>query len=78
MIHRLAMPVAALLACCGVTRADIIEIGPGDDFRGAMQNLAPGDTLVMHGGTYTLSSYFELDLAGTASAPIEIRAAPGE
>jgi hypothetical protein len=78
MIHRLAMPCAALVACCGIARATVIEISPGDDFRGAMQNLAPGDTLVMHGGMYTLSSYFELDLAGSASAPIEIRAADGE
>ena len=78
MILRIALPCAAFLACCGTARAAIIEIGPGDDFRAAMQNLAPGDTLVMHAGTYTLSSYFELDLAGTADAPIEIRAAAGE
>jgi hypothetical protein len=78
MIRRPAMPCVALIACCGIARATVIEIGPGDDFRSAMQNLAPGDTLVMHGGTYALSSYFELDLAGTADAPIEIRAAAGE
>ncbi len=43
-----------------------------------MQNLGAGDTLIMHGGTYTLSSYFELDLVGTAAQPITIRAAAGE
>ena len=78
MMHRTALACAAFTACCGVARAAIIEIGPADDFRGAMQGLAPGDTLLMHGGTYTLSSYFELDLAGTPSAPIVIRAAAGE
>ena len=78
MLHRIPLCCAVFLACCGIARAAIIEIDPGDDFRAAMQNLAPGDTLVMHGGTYTLSSYFELDLAGTAGAPIEIRAAAGE
>jgi hypothetical protein len=78
MIRRFAIPCASLAACCGIAHATMIEISPGDDFRTAMQSLAPGDTLVMHGGTYTLSSYFELDLAGTESAPIEIRAAPGE
>src|SRR3954470_780605 len=78
MIRRIAMSSVAYLACSGIAGATVIEIGPGDDFRTAMQNLAPGDTLVMHGGTYALSSYFELDLAGTASAPIGIRAAAGE
>jgi hypothetical protein len=58
--------------------AATIEVHPGDDFRGAMQGLGPGDTLIMHGGTYSLSGYFELDLAGTASRPITIRAAAGE
>jgi hypothetical protein len=43
-----------------------------------MQNLSAGDTLIMHGGTYALSSYFELDLVGTAQLPITIRAATGE
>ena len=68
----------ALCLLCGGARATVIEIGPGDDFRGAMQNLGAGDTLIMHGGLYSLSSYFELDLAGTADAPITIRAASGE
>src|SRR4051794_7956443 len=67
-----------LAACAGSAFAADIEIGPGDDFRSAMQNLAAGDTLIMHGGTYALSSYFELDLVGTAQQPITIRAAPGE
>jgi hypothetical protein len=70
--------IALLITCSGVVSAADIEIGPGDDFRGAMQNLQAGDTLTMHGGTYALSSYFELDLAGTAQQPITIRAATGE
>ena len=78
MIRRIALPCAVFAASCGVAYAADIEIGPGDDFRSAMQNLAAGDTLTMHGGTYTLSSYFELDLAGTAGQPITIRAAAGE
>ena len=67
-----------LIACGNAAFAADIEIGPGDDFRSAMQNLGAGDTLIMHGGTYTLSSYFELDLVGTAAQPITIRAAAGE
>ncbi|HEV7489375.1 MAG TPA: hypothetical protein VGO25_01125, partial [Rhodanobacteraceae bacterium] len=73
-----ALLPAALLACCATALAADIEIGPGDDFRGAMQNLVAGDTLIMHGGTYLLSSYFEIDLAGVAQQPITIRAASGE
>jgi hypothetical protein len=69
---------AGLLLRSAALCAAEIEIGPGDDFRAAMQNLAAGDTLVMHGGTYPLSSHFELNLAGTAERPITIRAAAGE
>ena len=68
----------ALSFAFGAARADIIEIDPDGDFRSAMQDLRPGDTLIMHGGVYSLSDYFELDLAGEADAPITIRAAPGE
>jgi hypothetical protein len=74
---RRALAAALIMRCIVAFGADI-EIGPGDDFRSAMQNLVPGDTLIMHGGTYPLSSYFELDLAGTAAQPITIRAATGE
>jgi hypothetical protein len=70
--------IALLVTCSGTVSAADIEIGPGDDFRAAMQNLQAGDTLTMHGGTYPLSSYFELDLAGTEQQPITIRAATGE
>jgi hypothetical protein len=59
-------------------RAGTIEIEPGDDFRAAMQNLHMGDTLIMHGGEYSLSSYFALSLVGTQTLPITIRAAAGE
>jgi hypothetical protein len=81
MFRRIAVRqcVAATLAVCsGFACATDIEIGPGDDFRSAMQNLNAGDTLIMDGGVYTLSSYFELDLAGTEQAPIVIRAASGQ
>ena len=41
---------ALLLAACAGAHAATIEVGPDDDFRGAMQGLAAGDTLIMHGG----------------------------
>jgi parallel beta helix pectate lyase-like protein len=61
-----------------VAAAADIEIGPEDDFRGVMQGLVAGDTLTLRGGTYALSSYFELALAGTAQQAITIRAKAGE
>jgi hypothetical protein len=54
------------------------EIGPGDDFRTAMKNLHAGDTLILDGGTYSFSGYFELDLAGTSAQPIVITAQTGQ
>jgi hypothetical protein len=65
------------IASCGPLLAATTEIGPGDDFRTAMQNLHAGDTLLLDGGTYSLTSYFELDLAGSSNLPIVIKAAAG-
>jgi hypothetical protein len=61
-----------------VARADVIEVGPGDDVEAAMAMLAPGDELVLQGGTYTLTERFGVNLSGTASAPIVVRAKDGE
>ncbi|MEO7934874.1 MAG: right-handed parallel beta-helix repeat-containing protein [Dokdonella sp.] len=58
--------------------ATVVEITPVDNYRSAMQNLVAGDTLILHSGSYPLSSFFELVLNGTALAPITIRAAVGE
>ena len=54
-----------------------IETNPTQDFRSLMQNLHPGDTLILDDGTYPLSSYFELALAGTSAQPITIVAKAG-
>lgn len=58
--------------------AATIEITPADNYRIEMQSLVAGDTLILRGGSYPLSSYFSLTLNGTALAPITIRAAAGE
>lgn len=75
---RTAFLLLSVLGLPGLVCAAIIEITPADNYRGAMQNLVAGDTLVLHGGSYPLSTYFELNLNGTAQAPITIRAAIGE
>ncbi len=54
------------------------EIGPGDNLQAAVDNLLPGDELVLRGGTYTLGSRFSIQLVATAAQPIVIRAKEGE
>ncbi len=76
--HRFALIALSLLLGQGSAAAAVIEITPADDYRGTMQSLVAGDTLILHGGTYPLSSFFSLTLAGTAQQPITIRAASGE
>ncbi len=75
--HRLSFVLGALIVQ-HAAGASIIEITPADNYRSAMQSLVAGDTLILHGGNYPLSSFFELVLNGTAQAPITIRAAEGE
>lgn len=64
--------------CARAACAADIEIGPENDFRTVMQGLVAGDTLTLRGGTYALSSYFQLVMAGSAQQPITIRAKAGE
>ncbi len=81
MNHRKAWIGLALLAAtlwAHTLFAATIEITPADNYRSVMQNLVAGDNLILHGGSYPLSSFFELVLNGTAQAPITIRAAAGE
>lgn len=66
----LMLPSAALAATT--------EIGPADDLQQAVDALTPSDELVLHGGTYTLTSRFSIAVSGTAQAPIVIRAKDGE
>lgn len=58
--------------------ATVYEIGPADDLAGAIAVLVPGDELVLAGGSYVLTGYFEIAVAGTAGQPIVIRAKDGE
>ncbi len=54
------------------------EIGPADNLATAIQALVPGDELLLGGGSYVLSGYFEIAVSGTAGQPIVIRAKDGE
>lgn len=58
--------------------AAIVEVGPGDDVEAAINAAEPGDEIVLAGGMYELTERFSFSIAGTAVAPIIIRAADGE
>ena len=72
----------ALLLACALplaTAATTTEIGPvSGNFRTAMQGLHAGDTLILDGGIYSFSGFFQLDLAGSSALPIVIRAQDGQ
>lgn len=53
-------------------------IGPGDSIATALRALRPGDTLTLRGGTYRERVVNPTIYPGTATAPIVVRAAPGE
>ncbi len=60
-----------------VSAADI-HIYAGDSFENAAENLNPGDTLIVHEGTYNGSGRISIQVQATALAPAIIRAAAGE
>ena len=75
-----AAVLIALLVAASPSRAaaEAFRATPQDDVETLMNELGPGDELVLAGGTYTLSGRFSLSVAGTAEAPIVIRAQEGE
>ncbi len=71
--------VASLVAVSGcAVHADELHIYPGDDFENAVEGLSPGDTLIVHEGTYSGSGRISVTVDGTATDPVVIRAAEGE
>lgn len=66
------------LALCTATYAAQREIRPGDSFEAAVESLAPGDTLIVHAGTYSDTGRISISVRGTPSLPVVIRGAVGE
>jgi hypothetical protein len=59
--------------------AATIEIYPGTNvFKPAAESLKPGDTLIVHEGTYLENNRMSIQVHGTAAAAILIKAADGE
>ena len=77
MAVRVWIMLVGVLAWTGAAGAQA-TIAPGDDVAAAINALRPGDELILSGGEYTLDGRLGVDIAGTESAPILIRAADGE
>lgn len=68
----------ATLTPAGVAHAETYEIREGDDLWARLRNLAAGDEVIVHAGTYAQTSRWEATWPGTAAMPIVVRAAEGE
>lgn len=52
--------------------------GPQEEFEQRANGLQPGDTLILHGGTYSQNGRRAVSVQGTETQPIVIRATQGE
>ena len=55
-----------------------IHLTPGSSFEAAVESLQPGDTLVVHAGTYADSGRIGITVRGTAALPVVVKGADGE
>ncbi len=69
---------ALLAACTTGAGAATVHLNPGGSFEQAVENLAPGDTLIVHAGTYQDSGRIGITVRGTVAQPVVIEAALGE
>lgn len=77
-MRTILLSVLTVAAVAGPAAADTVEVTTNDDVEAVIATLSPGDELIVHGGTYTLTERFSIDLTATAALPIVIRAADGE
>ncbi len=76
---RLLLVLAAVLAMAPIPApAAIQHLYPGNSFEDAAESLAPGDTLVVHAGTYAEGGRVAITVKGTEAQPVVIEAAAGE
>jgi len=61
-----------------LAHAATYEIEAGDDVEAAIAMLQPGDELVLGGGMYEVTERFGINVSGTESDPIIVRAKDGE
>lgn len=68
----------ALFAAAPRAAAELVPVADANALRSAIQTAAPGDEIVLAAGTYAVTGNVTCSAAGTAQAPIVVRAAtPG-
>jgi hypothetical protein len=77
-VRRVAFVPFIFLAALTSAHAAVLEIHEGDSFEAAVENLNPGDRLIVHQGTYEDSGRISITVKGTPSAPVVIEGADGE
>lgn len=70
-----ALAAAAALLSAWTTAAQVVPVADATALRDAINNAAPGHEIVLAPGTYTVVGNLLCDVAGTAGAPIVVRAA---
>ena len=94
MKHPLRAPIAILIALLSLNTGTFAAIyhvattgkdaasgsaeAPFASVAHAVSRAAPGDTILIHGGTFKHAATIQLTNSGTAAAPIKLWAAPGE
>lgn len=72
-------PLVALLGASPLPgAAAVIHLYPGNSFESAVESLSPGDTLIVHAGTYAETGRVAITVRGTQAQPVVIEAAAGE
>ena len=75
----LKLLLVSLFLCSSPGWGAVYEIFPGQSFKVAAEALQPGDTLIVHAGTYSESgSRIRISAQGTPTSPIVIKGADGE
>lgn len=73
--------VTTALVAAGMTTAAPAKdrhLFDGDSFEAAVESLSPGDTLIVHAGTYADPGRINIQVRGTETQSVVIRAAAGE
>ncbi len=76
-IRRLCLAIGLWLFA-SLSWSATFEIFPGDSFDTAVDALTPGDTLIVHEGTYNENGRIAITVAGTQALPVLITGAPNE
>jgi hypothetical protein len=78
LLAKVAITLYFLFGAFQASFAAVLEIHQGDSFEAAVESLQPGDTLIVHQGTYADTGRISIRVKGTPSQPVVIKNAEGE